>query len=30
VRFNLSQQEVGTLNGIMSAIEKKISYNKKD
>ncbi len=30
VRFNLSQQEVGTLNGIISAIEKKISYTKKD
>ena len=28
VRFNLSQQEIGTLNGIISAIEKKISNNK--
>ena len=28
VRFNLSQQEIGTLNGIISAIEKKITNNK--
>ena len=29
VRSNLSQQELGTLNGIISAIEKKLLTNGK-